>query len=165
MTCGSDGGWWPGNHAEAAVGVPLFERQARGVRPTPAGAVLLRHARKVVAHLEAAYLEIAGLRDRLAVSAYPAASAVAVPRAIARLRAEHPRPERPVNGPRAHSAGARLPLRRPCMVALGSFRPVISTCLPRDPYLVVIASSAATVEASQMCAADRSIVTCSGSAA
>ena len=80
--------------AEDAVGGPLFERQARGVRPTPAGEVLLRHARKVVAHLEAADLEIAGLRDRLAgrlaVGAYPTAAAVLVPRAIARLRAEHP---------------------------------------------------------------------------
>ncbi|MEU6132949.1 LysR family transcriptional regulator [Saccharopolyspora sp. NPDC047091] len=80
--------------AEDAAGGPLFERQARGVRPTPAGEVLLRHARKVVAHLEAADLEIAGLRDRLAgrlaVGAYPTAAAVLVPRAIARLRAEHP---------------------------------------------------------------------------
>ncbi|MFD5827233.1 LysR family transcriptional regulator [Lentzea sp. NPDC060358] len=82
------------NAVETAVGSPLFERWARGVRPTPAGEALLRHARQVVAHLEAAELEIAGLRDkiagRLAVGAYPTAAASFVPRAIARLRAAHP---------------------------------------------------------------------------
>ncbi|MDJ1131697.1 LysR family transcriptional regulator [Streptomyces iconiensis] len=79
---------------EAAMGGPLFERQARGVRPTPSGEALLRHARHVLAHLEAAELEIAGLRDRvagrLAVGAYPTAAAALVPRAIARLHAAHP---------------------------------------------------------------------------
>ncbi|SEQ93057.1 DNA-binding transcriptional regulator, LysR family [Lentzea xinjiangensis] len=79
---------------ETAVGSPLFERWARGVRPTPACEALLEHARQVVAHLEAAELEIAGLRDRLAgrlaVGAYPTAAASFVPRAVARLRAAHP---------------------------------------------------------------------------
>ncbi|MGA6161548.1 LysR family transcriptional regulator [Amycolatopsis magusensis] len=79
---------------ESAVGSPLFERRARGVRPTPACEALLRHARQVVAHLEAAELEIAGLRDRvagrLAVGAYPTAAAILVPRVIARLRSQHP---------------------------------------------------------------------------
>lgn len=79
---------------EAAVGTPLFERQARGVRPTPSGEALLRHARHVLAQLEAAELEIAGLRDRIAgrllVGAYPTAAASLVPRAIARLRTAHP---------------------------------------------------------------------------
>ncbi|GAB2685556.1 LysR family transcriptional regulator [Saccharopolyspora gloriosae] len=80
--------------AEHAAGAALFARHARGVRPTAAGEVLLRHARRVVAHLEAADLEIAGLRDRLAgrlvVGSYPTAAAVLVPRAIARLRTAHP---------------------------------------------------------------------------
>ncbi|MEV0264664.1 LysR family transcriptional regulator [Streptomyces sp. NPDC050617] len=79
---------------EAAVGAPLFERHARGVRPTPSGEALLRHARHMIAHVEAAGLEIAGLRDRiagrLAVGAYPTAAAALVPRAIARLRTAHP---------------------------------------------------------------------------
>ncbi|MBB4682905.1 LysR family transcriptional regulator [Amycolatopsis jiangsuensis] len=79
---------------ESAVGTPLFERQARGVRPTASGEALLRHARQALAHVEAAELEIAGLRDRvagrLAVGAYPTAAAALVPRAIARLRAAHP---------------------------------------------------------------------------
>jgi DNA-binding transcriptional LysR family regulator len=79
---------------EAAVGSPVFERQARGVRPTPAGEALLRHARRVLAQLEAAEREMAGLRDRLAghltLSAYPTVAASVVPRAISRLRAHHP---------------------------------------------------------------------------
>ncbi|MEU7045512.1 LysR family transcriptional regulator [Streptomyces varsoviensis] len=79
---------------EAAVGATLFERHARGVRPTPSGEALLRHARRVIAHLEAAGMEIAGLRDRvagrLAVGAYPTAAATLVPRAMARLRRAHP---------------------------------------------------------------------------
>ncbi|SDO53015.1 LysR family transcriptional regulator [Actinacidiphila guanduensis] len=80
--------------AESALGAPLFERQARGVRPTPEGEALIRHARQALAHVEAAEAEIAGLRDRvagrLAVGAYPTAAATLVPRAIARLGAAHP---------------------------------------------------------------------------
>jgi DNA-binding transcriptional LysR family regulator len=76
------------------MGTPLFERGARGVRPTPAGEALLRRARHVIAQLEAAELEIAGLRDRiagrLAVGAFPTAAATLVPRAMARLRRAHP---------------------------------------------------------------------------
>ncbi|ATE55505.1 LysR family transcriptional regulator [Actinosynnema pretiosum] len=79
---------------ETAAGGPLFERGARGVRPTPAGEALLGHAGQVVAHVEAAELEIAGLRDRLAgrlvVGAYPTAAAALVPSAVARLRTAHP---------------------------------------------------------------------------
>ncbi|GHH40492.1 LysR family transcriptional regulator [Lentzea cavernae] len=79
---------------ETAVGSPLFERWARGVRPTTACEALLKHARQVVVHLEAAELEIAGLRDRiagrLAVGAYPTAAASLVPRAMARVKEEHP---------------------------------------------------------------------------
>ena len=79
---------------EAAAGTPLFQRQARGVRPTVAGEALLRHARDLLARVEAAEMELAGLEDRLAgrlaVAAYPTAAASLVPRAIARLRAAHP---------------------------------------------------------------------------
>lgn len=79
---------------ESAMGTALFERLARGVRPTPAGEAFLRRARHVIAQLEAAELEIAGLRDRiagrLAIGAYPTAAATLVARAIGRLRNEHP---------------------------------------------------------------------------
>jgi DNA-binding transcriptional LysR family regulator len=79
---------------EQAAGTPLFERLARGVRPTPAGRVLLRHAAAVLERTDAAALELRGLEDRLegrlAVGAFPSALAVLVPRAIAALRREHP---------------------------------------------------------------------------
>jgi DNA-binding transcriptional LysR family regulator len=79
---------------ETAMGAALFERHARGVTPTQSGEALLRHARQVIAHVEAAELEVAGLRDRIAgrlvVGAYPTAAATLVPRAIARLREAHP---------------------------------------------------------------------------
>lgn len=40
--------------SERATGGPLFERRARGVRPTAAGEVLVRHASRVLEHVAAA---------------------------------------------------------------------------------------------------------------
>ncbi|SJZ90325.1 Response regulator containing a CheY-like receiver domain and an HTH DNA-binding domain [Marinactinospora thermotolerans DSM 45154] len=66
-------------------------------------------------------------------------------------------------------AGQWLPVSSPVRVvwmrALCSLRPTISTVLRRAAYLVVIASRAATVEASQMWARVRSMTTWSGSPA
>ncbi|MGF7234034.1 MAG: LysR family transcriptional regulator [Frankia sp.] len=79
---------------EAASGSPLFEREARGVRPSPAGTLLIEHAGRILADVDAASQALAGLRDRLAgrlaVGAFPTATAVLVPRALARLAAQHP---------------------------------------------------------------------------
>lgn len=79
---------------EEAAGAPLFERLPRGVRPTSAGTVLLRHAAPLLDRVDAAALELGGLRDRLegrlAVGAFPSALGVLVPRALARLRRAHP---------------------------------------------------------------------------
>jgi DNA-binding transcriptional LysR family regulator len=79
---------------EKAVGTPLFERHARGTRPTPAGEALARHAGRVLDEIAAATQELAGMRDRLAgrlvVGAFPSAAAALLPRAIARLTAAHP---------------------------------------------------------------------------
>jgi DNA-binding transcriptional LysR family regulator len=79
---------------ELAAGSPLFERHARGVRPTAAGVILLRHAATVLQGVEAAQLELTGmdqrLAGRLAVGVFPAALGVVVPRALAALRAGHP---------------------------------------------------------------------------
>jgi DNA-binding transcriptional LysR family regulator len=79
---------------EQAAGTPLFERHARGTRPTPAGEALARHAGKVLDEIAAATQELAGMRDRLAgrlvVAGFPAATAALLPRAIARLTAAHP---------------------------------------------------------------------------
>ena len=66
-------------------------------------------------------------------------------------------------------AGQWLPASSPLSVwwirALGSFSPMISTVLSRWAYLVSMASRAATEDASQMCAAVRSMTTLSGSVA
>jgi hypothetical protein len=56
-----------------------------------------------------------------------------------------------------------LPARFSWKLALASFSPRISTCLPRAAYLVVMASRAATEEASQMWAPLMSTTTRSGS--
>lgn len=79
---------------EKAVGMALFERYARGTRPTSAGEALARHAGKVLDEIAAATQELAGMRDRLAgrlaVAGFPTATAALLPRAIARLTAVHP---------------------------------------------------------------------------
>lgn len=46
---------------EAEIGTPLFERRRSGVRPTPAGEVLLRHIRETATGFARARAEIAGL--------------------------------------------------------------------------------------------------------
>jgi LysR family nitrogen assimilation transcriptional regulator len=53
---------------EARYGVALLERHSRGVSATPAGALLARHGRKILADVEAAEAALAGL------SAMPAGS-------------------------------------------------------------------------------------------
>jgi DNA-binding transcriptional LysR family regulator len=79
---------------EAATGYPLFVREPRGVRVSAAGAVVVEHAGRVLAGVDALRQDLASLGDRLAgrvrLGAFPAATAVLVPRALARLRVEHP---------------------------------------------------------------------------
>jgi DNA-binding transcriptional LysR family regulator len=82
---------------EAAVGAPLFERTARGVRLTRPGEVLVRHANRVLDAVDGARRELRGLEDeaagRLRVGAFPTAVAALVPRAFAQLKAGYPRLE------------------------------------------------------------------------
>ena len=51
--------------AEMLLGVPLFDRQARGLTPTSYGEVVIRRARNLMAELTAAGEEIAGLASGL----------------------------------------------------------------------------------------------------
>ncbi|MEV4423499.1 LysR family transcriptional regulator [Patulibacter sp. NPDC049589] len=78
---------------EREVGVPLLERH-RGVRPTGAGAVLLRHADGILARVADAEAELAALRGGAAgplrMVAFPTAGATVLPPAIAAFRASHP---------------------------------------------------------------------------
>lgn len=79
--------------AESAVHVPLFVREARGVRPTRAGEVVARRAATVLAEIDAVDRDLAGLSDRLVgrvtLGAFTTAMWALVPRAVAELR-EHP---------------------------------------------------------------------------
>src|ERR1700748_416764 len=64
---------------EAAAGYSLFIREPRGVRVPPAGAVVVQHAGRILASVDALRQDLAGLGDRLAgrvrLGVFPAAMA------------------------------------------------------------------------------------------
>jgi DNA-binding transcriptional LysR family regulator len=80
--------------AEQALGVELFERLPRGVRPTARGDVLIRHAKSILERIDSAMLELEELdeplTDRLVLGAFPTALAALVPRTLAQVRTDHP---------------------------------------------------------------------------
>lgn len=72
---------------ERQLGVPLLERHARGVRPTPAGEVFRRHALATLDEADRAVRAVRDVRDGasdrpLAVGATPSLAAGIVPEAI-----------------------------------------------------------------------------------
>ena len=79
---------------ERELGTRLLARNARGVTPTPAGEVLLRHAEAMLQQLREAEAEVqavAGVeRPRLRVGAFASAAASIMPPALAELRSAHP---------------------------------------------------------------------------
>jgi DNA-binding transcriptional LysR family regulator len=78
---------------EAAAGSRLFERGRDGVRLTPAGTRLLARAAVVLAELDAARRELAGLPmagGPVRLGAFPSALAWLVPTALATVASEHP---------------------------------------------------------------------------
>lgn len=79
---------------EREAGTRLVERNARGVRLTEAGRVVVGHADVILARLADAESEleaIAGLRGgRLRLAAFPSAGASIMPKAIATFRERHP---------------------------------------------------------------------------
>jgi DNA-binding transcriptional LysR family regulator len=79
---------------EDSLGVPLFDRKARGVAPTVYGAALLRHARDVKATLGAAREEVEALRSGGAglvkIGAGPSWQEMILPGAITDLRQSRP---------------------------------------------------------------------------
>ncbi|WP_036921572.1 LysR family transcriptional regulator [Propionicicella superfundia] len=80
--------------AERRLGTPLVLRDGRGVRLTEPGQVLARHARTILAGLEAAADELSRMVDRAAgtvrVAGFPSVSSTIVPRFMARLAGECP---------------------------------------------------------------------------
>lgn len=79
---------------ERAVRVPLFERSAHSVRPTPAADFLARRARDSLTSLRALEDDVAGLVEgtvgRIRIGSFPTASERLLPQALADLREEHP---------------------------------------------------------------------------
>lgn len=71
---------------EADIGLPLFERHARGLLPTSHGETLIAHARRIDAQLDRAVVDMNILRDggagRVVLGASGAAATEAAPRAI-----------------------------------------------------------------------------------
>ncbi|MBV9816769.1 MAG: LysR family transcriptional regulator [Solirubrobacterales bacterium] len=79
---------------EAETGAALVVRDRKGVRPTEAGATLLRHAELILTQARAAEAEldaILGLRaGRLRVASFPSGGETLMPPAVARFRRAHP---------------------------------------------------------------------------
>jgi molybdate transport repressor ModE-like protein len=79
---------------ERETGLPLVERGTRPVGLTEAGHVLARHARGVLARLEAAEQEVAELagrrRGRLRLGSFPTALATLIPPVLAEFRRRRP---------------------------------------------------------------------------
>lgn len=75
---------------ERGIGLALFERNGRRIRPTPAGASLIRHARDMLAQAQRAGDELeaiaSGIGGRLEVGFLAVAAAALVPQATARFK-------------------------------------------------------------------------------
>lgn len=97
---------------EDEAGVRLFERTARGVRPTIYGEAMLRHARNLRAMLRASRAEIAALRSGAAgnvrVGAGPSWERAVLPQAIAAFRTKCPEVRIHVTGGTDDALKARL---------------------------------------------------------
>lgn len=79
---------------EEIAGARLFERHARGVRPTEAGIVVIRLARRVIAELRRAdeELDLVGTAEggSVAIGVLPVAAVGVLPGALIRLKQRHP---------------------------------------------------------------------------
>jgi DNA-binding transcriptional LysR family regulator len=79
---------------EAEYGVPLLERGPAGVRPTPYGERLLRHADAILAHDDQLRREFDGVRKgalgHITVGAFPTAVAGIIPAALTALQQARP---------------------------------------------------------------------------
>lgn len=80
---------------EEALGVPLFERHARGVVPTPYGEILVRHARSVLAELKQTHDELEaarfGLSGEVKIGTAITSATTLVPQAVIALNRKSPK--------------------------------------------------------------------------
>ena len=97
---------------EAEVGAQLLERDARRVRLTQAGELLVEHAEAVLLRLDAAQAQLdalAGLEGgRLRLAAFASANSWLVPDALARFADRHPKVELSITQSAPHKDFARL---------------------------------------------------------
>jgi DNA-binding transcriptional LysR family regulator len=79
---------------EAEYGIPLLERGPAGVRPTPYGERLLKHADAILAHDDQLRREFDGLRNgalgHITVGAFPTAVAGIIPAALNAFQQDRP---------------------------------------------------------------------------
>ncbi|MCY1081573.1 LysR substrate-binding domain-containing protein [Archangium lansingense] len=79
---------------EDALGVPLLERERRGVRPTPAGRALVHHARTVLEQLERMRGELGeyahGLKGHVRLLSNTSALTEFLPEALSSFLTDHP---------------------------------------------------------------------------
>lgn len=79
---------------ETGVGVPLFERDGRRIRPTSYGACLIRHAREVLLHANRASEELqamaSGIGGRVEVGILSVAAPMLIPRAVLLFKQRSP---------------------------------------------------------------------------
>lgn len=79
---------------EREAGVKLTERDGRRLRLTEAGERLVSHAHRILADLEEAQADLAGLRNgtsgTIRLSAFPTAARAVVPKIIESCRQDHP---------------------------------------------------------------------------
>ncbi len=82
---------------ERAVKMPLFERSAHSVRPTPAAEFLAARARESLASLRTLEDDVQGVTDgtagRIRIGSFPTASEQLLPEALAQLLARRPEVE------------------------------------------------------------------------
>lgn len=140
---------------EREAGTKLVERNARGVRLTDAGRVVVGHADVILARLADAESEleaIAGLRGgRLRLAAFPSAGASIMPKAIAAFRDRHPaveltlQPAEPDDGVgllRSGEVDIALTITTPGGDACGAYGPGIQELkLLDDPMYVILSDT------------------------
>jgi DNA-binding transcriptional LysR family regulator len=97
---------------EEDLGVALFDREARGVRLTEEGRVLLAHAEAVLDRLDVARRELTAIRDldggRLRIGAFATAEARLVPEAMVAFQRDFPGVELSLSDGLTASLAARV---------------------------------------------------------
>ncbi|NML42252.1 LysR family transcriptional regulator [Ramlibacter sp. G-1-2-2] len=80
---------------ERGLGLELFVRTTQGLRPTPHGECLIRHARQMLVSLHQARAELKALsspsEDKINVGVFPASVTALLPKALALLKQREPR--------------------------------------------------------------------------